>query len=99
MSHAVYEEEYLGNFPRSETFLDVDLPLPLPSRAAAHQGLYLSTDGDQLLGRAENGDPRAVHANASAHIRPHSVPASLHILLEQHLLWQRLIMTQCRLAA
>ena len=55
MSHAVYEEEYLGNFPKTETFTDAEVPLPLPDRAADHQGLYLSTDGDQLLGRADNG--------------------------------------------
>ncbi len=55
MSHAVYEEEYLGNFPKTETFTDAEVPLPLPDRAADHQGLYLSTDGDQLLGRANNG--------------------------------------------
>lgn len=56
MSHAVYEEEYLGNFPKTETFTNAEVPLPLPGRAADHQGLYLSTDGDQLLGRADNGD-------------------------------------------
>ncbi|DBA70062.1 TPA: hypothetical protein ACH3X2_012309 [Trebouxia sp. C0005] len=55
MSHAVYEEEYLGNFPKTETFANAEVPLPLPDRAADHQGLYLSTDGDQLLGRADNG--------------------------------------------
>lgn len=55
MSHAVYEEEYLGNFPKTETFTNAEVPLPLPGRAADHQGLYLSTDGDQLLGRADNG--------------------------------------------
>ncbi|DBB07120.1 TPA: hypothetical protein ACH3X1_011694 [Trebouxia sp. C0004] len=55
MSHAVYEEEYLGNFPKTETFTDAEVPLPLPDRAADHQGLYLSTDGDQLVGRADNG--------------------------------------------
>ena len=55
MSHVLYEEEYLGNFPKAETFSEVELPLPLPDQAAEHQGLFLSTDGDQLLGRAENG--------------------------------------------
>ncbi len=55
MSHAVYEEEYLGNFPRANTFSAAEVPLPLPETAADHQGLYLSTDGDQLIGRAENG--------------------------------------------
>lgn len=56
MSHVVYEEEYLGNFPRAETFTSAEVPLPLPDRAAVDQSLYLSTDGDQLLGRAENGE-------------------------------------------
>ena len=55
MSHVVYEEEYLGNFPKPETFSEAEVALPLPTRAAEHQGLCLSTDGDQLVGRAENG--------------------------------------------
>ncbi|KAL3146325.1 hypothetical protein ABBQ32_003018 [Trebouxia sp. C0010 RCD-2024] len=55
MSHVVYEEEYLGNFPKPETFSEADLPLALPTSAVSHQGLCLSTDGDQLVGRAENG--------------------------------------------
>ena len=55
MSHVVYEEEYLGNFPRAELFRDAEVPLSLPDRAAEHQGLYLDTDGDHLVGRAENG--------------------------------------------
>lgn len=57
MSHVVYEEEYLGNFPRPETFTQAEVPLPVPTRAAEHQGLHLSTDGDQLVGRAQNGMP------------------------------------------
>ena len=55
MSHVVYEEEYLGNFPKPETFSEAEVPLPLPTRPAGHQGLCLSTDGDQLVGRADNG--------------------------------------------
>lgn len=55
MSHVVYEEEYLGNYPKPETFSEAEVALSLPTRAAEHQGLYLSTDGDQLVGRAENG--------------------------------------------
>lgn len=55
MSHVVYEEEYLGNFPRAETFSDAEVSLPLPDRAAEHQALYLDADGDHLVGRAENG--------------------------------------------
>lgn len=55
MSHAVYEEEYLGNFPRPETFGEAEVPLPLPTEAVSHQGLHLTTDGDQLMGRAQNG--------------------------------------------
>ena len=55
MSHAVYEEENLGNFPEEETFTQAEVPLPLPDRAAEQQALYLSTDGDQLIGRADNG--------------------------------------------
>ena len=56
MSHVVYEEEYLGNFPRAETFTEEEVQLPLPDRAAEHQGLYLATDDDHLVGRAENGE-------------------------------------------
>ncbi|KAL3156915.1 hypothetical protein ABBQ38_001177 [Trebouxia sp. C0009 RCD-2024] len=55
MSHVVYEEQDLGNFPKSETYGEAEVPLALPTEAASHQGLYLSTDGDQLVGRAENG--------------------------------------------
>ncbi|KAL3156911.1 hypothetical protein ABBQ38_001175 [Trebouxia sp. C0009 RCD-2024] len=55
MSHVVYEEEYLGNFPKPETCKEAELPLAFPTAAVTHQGLYLSTDGDQLVGRAENG--------------------------------------------
>lgn len=58
MSHVVYEEEYLGNFPKPETFSEAEVALPLPTRPAEHQGLCLSTDGDQLVGRADNGMQR-----------------------------------------
>ena len=56
MSHTVYEEEYLGNFPNADSYEAGQVPLPLPTRAAAHQGLYLDADGNQLIGRAENGE-------------------------------------------
>ena len=56
MSHTVYEEEYLGNFPYAESYEPGQVPLSLPTRAAAHQGLYVDADGDQLIGRAENGE-------------------------------------------
>ncbi len=35
--------------------------IALPSRATDHQGLYLSIDGDQLLGRADNGTSSGRH--------------------------------------
>lgn len=59
MSHVVCEEEYLGNFPKPNMFSEAEPALPLPTRAAEHQGLCLSTDGDQLLGRADNGMQQA----------------------------------------
>lgn len=56
MSHTVYEEGNLGNFPRPSALSAENAPmLPPPTRAACHQGLYLDTDGDGLIGRAENG--------------------------------------------
>ena len=65
MSHVVYEEEYLGNFPKPDTFGEAEVPLALPTEAVSHQGLYLSTDGDQLVGRAENGT-NALHLLSSS---------------------------------
>ena len=56
MSHTVYEEDYLGNFPCAESYAPGQVPLPLPDRAASHQGLYLDADDDQLIGRAQNGE-------------------------------------------
>ena len=56
MSHTVYEEGHLRNFLRPDTIVQQHAPmLPPPYRPAAHQGLFLDTDGDGLLGRAENG--------------------------------------------
>ena len=56
MSHTVYEEGHLRNFLRPDTLVQQHaLMLPPPYRPAAHQGLFLDTDGDGLLGRAENG--------------------------------------------
>lgn len=53
MSCPLYEEEHLPHFPGARAC--AGLPLPPPTRAAEHQGLFLDTDGDRLVGRAENG--------------------------------------------
>lgn len=54
MSHTVYEEGHLGNFPPQGYFGETDdKMLPLPHRSAAYQGLYLDTDEDSLIGWAE----------------------------------------------
>ncbi|KAK9823580.1 hypothetical protein WJX72_003975 [[Myrmecia] bisecta] len=56
MSTTVYEEEYLANFPMPAGEGGADLmPFGCPARTGEHQGLFLDTDGDLLVGRAENG--------------------------------------------
>lgn len=52
MSHVLYEEDHL---PEPDPLTAPELPLPLAGTVADHQGLHLSTDGDNLVGRAENG--------------------------------------------
>lgn len=52
MSHVLYEEDHL---PKPDQLTAPDLPLPLAGTVADHQGLHLTTDGDNLVGRAENG--------------------------------------------
>ena len=54
MSIPVHEEQRLGNLSASEEY-NARLPLRVPCRPASTQGLYLCTNGDALLGRADNG--------------------------------------------
>ena len=54
MSTPVHEEQRLGNRSASEWY-NARLPLQVPRLPASTQGLYLCTNGDALLGRADNG--------------------------------------------
>ena len=58
MTHVLYEEDHL---PQPNPLVHPDLPLPLADTVADHQGLHLSTDGDNLVGRAANGKPVHPH--------------------------------------
>ena len=51
----VWEEQQLGNYSHG---YPPHMPFQSPLRAASHSALYLSVDagGDQLVGRADNGD-------------------------------------------
>ena len=53
MSTPLYEQERLGSYSQNGAY--DDLPLGRPTRSCRHQGLFLTTDGDALIGRAENG--------------------------------------------
>ncbi len=55
----MHEEQRLGNFP-SCTGHNARLPFGAPAASASTQGLHLCTDGDVLLGQADNG-ARAYH--------------------------------------
>lgn len=55
MSVPVYEEERLGHFSPLEKYRQDKYPLGAPWGPSTSQGLYLDTDGDVLLGRADNG--------------------------------------------
>jgi hypothetical protein len=57
MSVPVYEEERLGSFSASDPYPLCKYPLGAPDEPSTCQGLYLDTDGDVLLGRANNGAP------------------------------------------
>ncbi|KAK9868483.1 hypothetical protein WJX84_003184 [Apatococcus fuscideae] len=53
MSMPLHQEDRLWNIAGAE--LDAPLLFGPPSRPVDHQALFLDTDGDVLLGRAENG--------------------------------------------
>ena len=75
----MHEEQRLGNFP-SCTAHNARLPFGAPAASASTQGLHLCTDGDVLLGQADNG-ARAYQFNT---LGPHGqLPSlgSLHLLL------------------
>eukprot|EP00884_Botryococcus_braunii_P020162 jgi/Botrbrau1/682/Bobra.160_2s0006.1 len=55
MSVQVYEEERLGSYSAKDPYLPEKYPLGPPDGPSSCQGLYLDTDGDVLLGRADNG--------------------------------------------
>ena len=56
MSTFVWEEERLGHFSeRPEVFSDLPLGNTKPRCWSMNQGLCLATDGDTLIGRADNG--------------------------------------------
>ncbi len=74
----MHEEQRLGNFP-SCTGHNARLPFGAPAASASTQGLHLCTDGDVLLGQAENG-ARAYQFNA---LERHG---QLHLLGTLHLL-------------
>lgn len=57
MSHVLYEQDHM---PQPNPMCPPELLLPLADTVADHEGLHLSTDGDNLVGRAENG--KLVHA-------------------------------------
>ena len=50
----MFEEQRLGNFSASPEY-NAALPLGPPSGPADTQGLQLATNGDVLIGRADNG--------------------------------------------
>ena len=54
MGTPVYEVEELDNFS-ALNYEDPVLPLEPPRRHACTQALQLSTNGDTLVGRADNG--------------------------------------------
>ena len=54
MSTPVYEEQRLGNYSRSPSY-NAALPLRPPKGPASTQGLQLATNGDVLVGCANNG--------------------------------------------
>ena len=54
MSMPLHQEDRLWNLAGAEP--DGALLFGPPSRAVDHQALFLDTDGDVLLGRAENGE-------------------------------------------
>ena len=54
----MFEEQRLYHYSASLQH-NADLPLRPPSFPACSQGLQLSTNGDVLIGRADNGMTRA----------------------------------------
>lgn len=52
----MHEEQRLGHFPCAPEYC-ARLPFGAPAAPAATQGLCLFTNGDALLGRADNGAP------------------------------------------
>ena len=54
MSTPVYEEQPLCHFSASPGY-SAALPLSPPRDPATTQGLQLTTNGDVLIGRADNG--------------------------------------------
>ena len=54
MRSPVFEEQRLHHFSTSSQY-NATLPLRPPTCAACSQGLQLTTNGDALIGRADNG--------------------------------------------
>lgn len=63
----LHQEDRLWNIAGAEP--DAALLFGPPSRPVDHQALFLDTDGDVLLGRAENGELAATCSNTLSNMQ------------------------------